>query len=255
MDPLSPRARALVSAYRKSTTASEELRANVRRRLDRSTKPRRPAWLLPVAAVTAVAAAAILWIGQSLRTTPTQIAEDDYAAPFVHEREAEVQRARVISPHVESDSRSTEEAPDLDSAHEGDEPEASEPSAPSTVADAPPPRSHRGSTGSAETSDATPPAGPDLAAEMAVLRRAGSLVRAGDGRPALAALDEHARRFPSGQLIEDREALRVQALCAAGDPAAARSAARAFEAAHPTSPHLGRVRSAAGSCDDSSSDE
>lgn len=70
---------------------------------------------------------------------------------------------------------------------------------------------------------------------------------------ALAATDTHARRFPQGQLAEERQALAVQALVAAGRQADAQARTNAFHAAFPDS-LLGpavdaALRSASGSSD------
>lgn len=78
--------------------------------------------------------------------------------------------------------------------------------------------------------------------EASVLRQAQSALAKGDGAAALARVREHERRFPQGVLAEERSALRVFALCAAGDGAEARAAATAFVAASPRSPLLARVR-------------
>lgn len=87
----------------------------------------------------------------------------------------------------------------------------------------------------------------ELPAETALLRRAQAALAAHTATSpddALAALDEHARRFPAGTLAEERDATRALALCAAGRITEAQSAARSFLAAHPTSPLAHRVRSA-----------
>jgi hypothetical protein len=82
-----------------------------------------------------------------------------------------------------------------------------------------------------------------LDAELALVRRARAALN--DGRPeeALAALDEHASRFPSGVLAEDRAAQRVLALCALGRPDAAREEGQRFFLDYPRSPHVAAIRS------------
>ncbi|HWA73486.1 MAG TPA: hypothetical protein VG937_14170 [Polyangiaceae bacterium] len=55
-----------------------------------------------------------------------------------------------------------------------------------------------------------------LAQEVAILSRATSELHAGRPANALKAIDEHARKFPNGLLVEERRAARTQALCALG---------------------------------------
>jgi hypothetical protein len=66
------------------------------------------------------------------------------------------------------------------------------------------------------------------------------------GRPkeALAALDEHARRFAAGELAEEREGLRVEALVASGSYEEAKAVAERFDAKFPDSMLRGSVRHA-----------
>lgn len=65
-----------------------------------------------------------------------------------------------------------------------------------------------------------------------------------DGRPAgaLEVLDAHARAFPRGQMREDREVLRIEALCAAGKAPQARAEVQLFLRAFPGSARAQRVR-------------
>jgi hypothetical protein len=65
-----------------------------------------------------------------------------------------------------------------------------------------------------------------LAAERSLLEVARTALSRGDTASALASLDEHVKKFPGGQLTEEREALYVQALARAGrlDEAKARAA-------------------------------
>lgn len=65
---------------------------------------------------------------------------------------------------------------------------------------------------------------------------------AGEPRRALSLTQEHQRRFPSGALSVEREVIALEALSRLGQSAEARRRALAFEAAHPTSIHLPRVR-------------
>lgn len=73
-----------------------------------------------------------------------------------------------------------------------------------------------------------PEARSELNAERALIDRARSAVARGDGAAALAAIEQHGRRFPRGQLIQERESLRVLALITAGRHGEARAAGAEF---------------------------
>jgi hypothetical protein len=79
----------------------------------------------------------------------------------------------------------------------------------------------------------------DLEAELAMIRDARAQT---DPEQALTRLDDHARTFPSGALADEREALRVIALCKLDRLTPARSAARALVESRPSSPLLDRMR-------------
>ncbi|WP_433934309.1 hypothetical protein AB3662_07305 [Sorangium cellulosum] len=85
-----------------------------------------------------------------------------------------------------------------------------------------------------------------LASELALLDTARRALRSGDPAAAVALLDRHAREFAGAQLADEAAAIRVEALASKGDRAGARAAARRFLEAHPGSPHVDRVESAAG---------
>jgi hypothetical protein len=74
-----------------------------------------------------------------------------------------------------------------------------------------------------------------LAAEQSLLDPARVALARGDGAAALTGLDLHQRRFPTGALAQEREAMAVQALMLAGDDDAARGRAARFRARYPDS--------------------
>jgi hypothetical protein len=82
----------------------------------------------------------------------------------------------------------------------------------------------------------------DVEAEVSLLGDAQHALQARAAARALALLEEHARRYPSGALGEEREATRVAALCALGRAAEAGAAADRFLLAFPGSPLTARVR-------------
>ena len=74
-----------------------------------------------------------------------------------------------------------------------------------------------------------------LAAERALLERGRVALTRGDARGAEEAVEEHARRFPTGALSEEREALRIQVLIAAGKHRQAAEALGEFREQFPQS--------------------
>jgi hypothetical protein len=91
---------------------------------------------------------------------------------------------------------------------------------------------------------AEPSASPGISEELPILLRAHAALDRHDGEAALAALNEHARRFPHGVLSEERAAERVVALCAAGHQAEGRAEREHFLKQHPHSTGVARVRGA-----------
>ena len=77
--------------------------------------------------------------------------------------------------------------------------------------------------------------------ELRLLQAAQRQLRTGDTGAALESLAEHARRFPSGVLREERRASRVIALCQAGLLAEGRAEAKRFVNTSPGSPFVQRV--------------
>ncbi len=74
-----------------------------------------------------------------------------------------------------------------------------------------------------------------LAAERALVDRARAALSTGDPEAALAAVRLHRTRHPRGQLAEEREALAVRALRAAGHDAEAEARQARFRRAYPES--------------------
>lgn len=86
------------------------------------------------------------------------------------------------------------------------------------------------------------PARERYAQELKVLQPARAAVARGDFSAALASIAEHQRRFPDGQLSEEREALRVQALSGLGRTDEATRAAIAFRKRFPGSVLISRMQ-------------
>ncbi len=78
-------------------------------------------------------------------------------------------------------------------------------------------------------------------AELALLQRAHDAYTRHEFSTAVALVGEHARRFPTGRLAEEREALRVRSLLGSGRSEEARQAAAAFAVRFPRSVLLPRA--------------
>ena len=81
-----------------------------------------------------------------------------------------------------------------------------------------------------------------LADERALLEKARTALAGGDDDGALAAVNRHAKQFPSGLLAEERDALRVRALASRGDDVHALF--DDFQSRYPLSLFLPSVRAA-----------
>jgi hypothetical protein len=83
------------------------------------------------------------------------------------------------------------------------------------------------------------PAAQSYAEEVVLLEPARQSLSRGDYGAALSALARHRREYPNGQLVEEREALRVRALWSLGQKGPALAAAKAFRKRYPRSALLG----------------
>jgi hypothetical protein len=133
-------------------------------------------------------------------------------------------------------------------------PEARTPVAPprvqeSLAAPAPPARPEAKTADTAPRAAAVSPE--DLSREAALLERARRAMAEDPTHPdvALAALDEHARAFPNGVLGEEREVLRVDALCRAGRRSEGRAIARALIERSPAGLYTRRIAALLARCE------
>lgn len=81
-----------------------------------------------------------------------------------------------------------------------------------------------------------------LREESQMVSGARALLRSGQAVAALGLLEQARLRFPGGMLVQEREALVIEALAQAGQRAAARERAAAFLRAYPSSPHAPRLQ-------------
>lgn len=86
---------------------------------------------------------------------------------------------------------------------------------------------------------------PARPSEAALLHDARKLA-SGEPEAALRLLDEHAKWFPSGTLVPEREVLRIEVLRRLGRDAEAERRLKQFEARYPQSIHLRRLERASG---------
>lgn len=83
-----------------------------------------------------------------------------------------------------------------------------------------------------------------LEGEMKLLRTADAALRRGDSAAALSALNQEAAQYPHGALSQEREGMRVIALCSGGNVSQGQSAAQRFLSHAAKSPLASRIRSA-----------
>src|SRR5439155_25608859 len=98
----------------------------------------------------------------------------------------------------------------------------------------------------ARPAPAPAPHRPDnLGAERSLVEQARAALLRHDDAAALAALQQHEREYPSGQLAEERMALQVLAYSESGDPAKAKDLAAKFRARYRNSLLMPAVDAAA----------
>ncbi|MBN9159774.1 MAG: hypothetical protein J0I07_02325 [Myxococcales bacterium] len=115
------------------------------------------------------------------------------------------------------------------------------PSAAAAPASAPPPAPL---VGRPAPPSKVPPAGTDLAEEYRLIEEGRAGLATGDYAKALRSLGEHERRFPNGQLNQERESLHIEVLVSTGRIAEARERARTFQERFPSGllmPSVARV--------------
>jgi hypothetical protein len=95
---------------------------------------------------------------------------------------------------------------------------------------------------SAKPAPASPSADP--AEELTLVRAMQQALRSGDSARALSLAAEHARRFPKGALVEEREGVRAVAQCRLAAPEARPALLSAFERRFSGSPYAARVKAA-----------
>ncbi|MBC8073999.1 MAG: hypothetical protein IAG13_37110 [Deltaproteobacteria bacterium] len=233
MDEPSDEARAVIAGYRRARVLDPAARARVHARLLASTReakpieptPTRMRQLVTIAAIAMATAAGVVLAAQLLwgRGVPLAEAPSRDAATYDVDARASADAVGPATP------------PTPVRMHEGYEAAQVEP---------PLQRSSVRSTttpGAAATTTADADA---LAAEIAHMQAARAALARGDTDAALRELAAHERAGARAQLVEERKALRIEALCLAGKRAQARAEAKLFEQAYPRSTHRERVAAA-----------
>jgi hypothetical protein len=229
IEPLAPDARELLAAYRRDRPGPHGRARNwpaVRSRLEPRAEPRHPfsfAWWFGGLALALAAVVLLLVHALFVAWQATRVAS---AAP------PEASDAIVDAPAVVQSVTTTEVAPAVAPAPMP----ALAPQEPAPPLPLQRPR--------AATPAIDPAPQPDTSSdELVLVAAARTAIRDGEWKPALADLDEHARRFPSGVLAEERSALRAIVLCRSG-AADARTAVLAFNSSYPGSHHHRSIKAA-----------
>jgi hypothetical protein len=89
----------------------------------------------------------------------------------------------------------------------------------------------------------------DVRRQIEWIDHARSLAESGDATGALQSVDQYDRAYPHGVLSEEAALLRIEALAARGDRAAAATFAKRFLSEHPRSVHAAKVRALAPGAD------
>jgi hypothetical protein len=98
-----------------------------------------------------------------------------------------------------------------------------------------------GATGSSNTSAAPQAKSKSQVGSEATLLSAARGALARNPERALALTDEHARNFPHGELVQEREVIAIEALRRLGRTDAARKRGSSFQSAYPESVHRSKV--------------
>jgi len=229
-----PRARDMLRAYRRQHTLAPDRGAAIWDRVERSLddgvsapepserRPEpwylRPRWVAGLALAAGVALA--LTIAPRIASeatnaaTPTQAVHTDDARTHDHDAEIHAPARDPATPPRATIPAAPANAPELE--------------APPPAPRASTQRPRRASADAVAEADA-------LVVEMGLVRRARRALQGGDAPGALALLDAHAHAFPEGQMLEDRLALRVEALCATGAERQARAEAKQLRRRFPGS--------------------
>lgn len=194
-----------------------------------------------VVAITfaAAAALALVWVGSRVTVAALEADERPSAASWqggsiVDDREPASVVDEVVVVKDDARSRPRSDTPSVATAPKIASPSAPVP-APPVIARRPKPavESPRGEP--TPTPAATPEEAASALQQVRAIGSARAALRDGDPERALRQLESHARRWPTSEWAEERELLRIAALCQAGRHEAGLRAAASFSRAHPGS--------------------
>jgi hypothetical protein len=253
MNDLSKSARALIDAAAAADAVDAAAQERVRRQLVETLASPHPllrltpsgaagtrAWLathvLAPGAAVVVAVAGGIWVKQVIPPRSAPPAVPTLAEPLPTSRAAPLPPASL--PTLAPDWPKTPEAPP---PHRSPSRVHHVTAAP--VASAIPPEPALPAPEPLPPAPRDPPGPGTLPEELDLLERAQRASRAGEVTQALQLLEEDARRFPDGVLVEERLVAHALALCAAGRTAEAQEDARSLARRFPRSAQLARLRS------------
>jgi hypothetical protein len=249
---LDAEALALLEALRAEEDIPPDVHDRVWARLDADVArgPARSIGGWAVAGLAIAAALALVWVGGKTlaREAPgTSSMQAPFEAIDATGEQPTVNRPR-LSPRDELadvELPTPDPASSIDDAAETTTPRDDAEDGESVASKTPSVRVPRARKAPAATTDASEDTETDpLSEEMALLKQAKLALSRGQARQALHFLDEHANRFARGMLVQERQALRVVALCDAGELDRGREAAAVFLREHPRAALGERVRAA-----------
>lgn len=259
--------RGLIENERAALQPAENAKTKTWSRVARSVAIAAP---MPVAATPALASKAAAWWTKGIVALAVggAVAVGVGVLGQSSEQQIEPQAEQRVGPQVEMEPGAVAAGPGGEAHVPAPPSEADRVDAPAVVRDMPPVAETResprpaaevfpvardsGSRGKASAADATlrELASSGLAEEARLVIEARRKLQGATPAAALSPLAEHARRFPDGQLTEERMALTARALCSGGDLEGGRRVAEDLRRAFPTSSHLPRVGRA---CDEPTS--
>lgn len=227
-----PGLEALLEAYRADRRPTAAVRERMWQRFDRTRRPRRPWVRAAAAAAVAIAALLLLWVATRQlagQATHSRGPASGVEAPYG--REAPQPGGTAVTPGGRA--AASERAPQAPVV----EPPAAVPPPPS-AGEA---RGKRSPSPGPRTPASSPKAPID---DLLLIEAAEAALGSDDPTRALELLRRHEQQFPSAPSAEERQALRVLALCAAGRAVEGRGARWAFLRDHPRSAYRERIEAA-----------